>query len=79
MPVSLLTWANLNHTLCGFESDILYEIFNLGKWYWPWCELYLTIIGLIGFIVNFIIITIVHSAIDKLGLRNKETNHVKNN
>lgn len=27
MPVSLLTWANLNHSLCGVHNDPFYEIF----------------------------------------------------
>jgi len=27
LPMSLLTWANLNHSLCGVHNDPFYEMF----------------------------------------------------
>lgn len=40
-PISLMTWANLNHTLCGTDSDPVWRLFELGKWYYPLAEVYL--------------------------------------
>jgi hypothetical protein len=58
MPASLLTWANLNHGLCGHHSDPLYEHFNMGKWYWLIAEVYLLLASLIiGYGVNYLVIS----------------------
>lgn len=48
MPISLMTWANLNHSLCGLHSDPAYELLNLGKWYWLVSEIYLTMAQFVG-------------------------------
>lgn len=62
MPVSILTWANLNHSLCGHHSDPVYEHLELGRWYWLAAELYLLIASLLlGFGGNLLLISMVHS------------------
>ena len=40
-PLALLTWANLNHSLCGTDSDPVWLHFELGKWYYLLGEGYL--------------------------------------
>lgn len=61
MPVSILTWANLNHSLCGHHSDPVYELLQLGRWYWLIAELYLLIASLVlGFGGNLMLISLVH-------------------
>ena len=40
-PISAMTWANMNHTLCGVDNDIFYNTFDLGKWYYLFAEVYL--------------------------------------
>jgi TMEM164 family len=57
LPVSLLTWANLNHSLCGVHNDPFYEMFQLGKWYWFWADFYLTLACFVGFIANIVLVT----------------------
>ena len=44
-PISLLTWANLNHTLCGVGNDPFYSHFNLGYTYYFWSDFYLLFPG----------------------------------
>lgn len=57
MPVSALTWANLNHTLCGVDNDPFYKAFDLGKSFYFWSELYLLFSCCVGYLVNYVIIT----------------------
>ena len=59
LPTSLVTWANLNHSLCGVENDPFYEHFNLGKWYWLYAEVYLSIVSFLFFFVNYLICRVV--------------------
>ncbi len=40
-PLSHLTWANLNHTLCSVENDPWKTTFNMGIYYYFWAEFYL--------------------------------------
>ncbi len=40
-PLSAMTWANLNHTLCGIDNDPWRTYFNLGKYFFFWAEFYL--------------------------------------
>jgi hypothetical protein len=40
-PLSRLTWANLNHTLCGIDNDPWREYFELKEYYYFWAEFYL--------------------------------------
>lgn len=63
MPVSVLTWANLNHGLCGHHSDPLYSAFELGRWYWLWAEVYLSLACLIGYGYNLLVISLVHRVV----------------
>mmetsp|Transcript_1633 Transcript_1633/g.2889 ORF Transcript_1633/g.2889 Transcript_1633/m.2889 type:complete len:158 (+) Transcript_1633:448-921(+) len=42
-PLSAISWANLNHTLCGVGNDPMYSGFDLGKWYYFFAEYYLMI------------------------------------
>jgi len=58
MPISLLSWANLNHSLCGVHNDPFYEIFQLGKWYWLWADLYLAIACFLGFFINTLLVVV---------------------
>ena len=65
MPMSTLTWANLNHSLCGHHSDPLYDLLQLGRWYWLWAELYLLIASLVlGFGGNLLLISLVHNVLN---------------
>ena len=41
IPLSAITWANLNHGLCGVDNDPFYAFFNLGKWFYVFAEVYL--------------------------------------
>lgn len=40
-PISTMTWANLNHTLCGIDNDPWRVYFGMNKYYYFWAELYL--------------------------------------
>lgn len=40
-PLSEMTWANLNHTLCGLDNDPFYHYFDMGEWYYLWSDIYL--------------------------------------
>lgn len=50
LPLSLLTWANLNYTLCRSDSDPF--LYIIGNWYYILAEYYLNAIG--GVIVLFV-------------------------
>ena len=54
-PLSQLTWANLNHTLCGVGNDPFYENFNLGYTYYFWADFYLLFSSYVGLALNFVI------------------------
>ena len=54
-PLSLISWANLNHTLCGVDNDPFFANFNMGKWYFIWSDLYLLFSCYVGLILNFAI------------------------
>lgn len=55
-PVALLTWANLNHSLCGTDTDPAFYYLNLGKWYYLWAELYLFFLQAVFFLLNTAIV-----------------------
>jgi hypothetical protein len=59
MPIALLTWANLNHTLCGTHSDPVWHLFGLGKWYYPLAEIYLGAAAMAFILVNYAIAYVV--------------------
>ena len=54
-PISHFTWANLNHCLCGTDTDPFYVHLNLGKWYFFIGEFYLGFLGFVFFWLNFVI------------------------
>ena len=68
MPMSMITYANLNHALCGFDSDPMYAKFDLGRWYWLWAELYLSAACFFGYGFNLTIISLVHIMVGACGL-----------
>jgi len=71
MPISALTWANLNHTLCGVDNDPFYKMFDLGKWYYIWSDLYLLGSCCVGYLLNYVIIVSVFFLLGLFGLRAK--------
>ena len=54
-PLSQLTWANLNHTLCGVGNDPFYEHLDLGYTYYFWADFYLLFSCYVGLVLNFVI------------------------
>ena len=62
-PISLLTWANLNHSLCGSDTDPFWLHFGLGKWYYILAEFYLgaaaIALGLINYAICYFVKRIV--------------------
>ena len=54
-PLSRLTWANLNHTLCGVENDPFYAHLDLGYSFYLLADLYLLFSCYVGLILNFVI------------------------
>ena len=55
MPIALLTWANLNHTLCGTDTDPVWLLLDLGKWYYPLAEVYLGAAAMAFIVINYTI------------------------
>ena len=54
-PLSRLTWANLNHTLCGVENDPFYGGLELGYSYYLLSDYYLLFSCYVGLILNYAI------------------------
>mmetsp|Transcript_18057 Transcript_18057/g.21207 ORF Transcript_18057/g.21207 Transcript_18057/m.21207 type:complete len:92 (+) Transcript_18057:642-917(+) len=52
-PIALLSWANLNHTLCGTDGDPFWLLLGLGKWYYPLAEIYLGAAAIAFIAINF--------------------------
>jgi hypothetical protein len=40
-PISAMTWANLNHTLCAVDNDPWRAYFGMHKFFYFWSEFYL--------------------------------------
>jgi len=40
-PISAMSWANLNHTLCGIDNDPWRVLFGMHKYFYFWAEAYL--------------------------------------
>lgn len=78
-PLSLLTWANLNHTLCGVDNDPIYVIFELGETYYMWADVYLGAACYLALGANLAICYIVKRLIlgDKSGFTTTPTEHDK--
>ena len=62
-PVALITWANLNHCLCGTDSDPFWRLLGLDKYYWIIAEIYLGAITFLTFAINIAICYIVKRVI----------------
>jgi hypothetical protein len=67
-PVSLYTWANLNHTLCGVGNDPFFKQFFPNETYYLWAEFYLMFSCYVGIILNLIICLIVKQSFKQLGI-----------
>lgn len=54
-PLGALTWANLNHTLCGIENDPWREYFGMHKYFFFWADFYLAFTShLFNYLVAFL-------------------------
>lgn len=62
MPISILSWANLNHALCS-ASDPFEEFFGLGETYYFWATGYWILAFPITALCNYIIVNIVQKLI----------------
>jgi hypothetical protein len=51
-PISALTWANLNHTLCAVDNDPWRAYFGMHKYFYFWSELYLALTSVVTY--NFV-------------------------
>ena len=40
-PMSAMTWANLNHTLCGIDNDPWRATFGMREYFYYWADYYL--------------------------------------
>jgi hypothetical protein len=69
MPMAYLTWSNLNHSLCGTESDPIWVNLDTGKWYYVYAELYLGLCVFIFTYLNIAICYLVHSLFTAMGLK----------
>jgi len=70
-PIALLTWANLNHTLCGTDTDPVWLLLGLGKWYYIFSELYLGAAAFLFCALNFAICYVVKRVV----LRDETCSH----
>ena len=53
-PISAITLANLNHTLCGIDNDPFRRYFQMGKYFYFWAEFYLWLNSLLGVTFTYI-------------------------
>jgi len=47
-PLSAMTWANLNHTLCSVDNDPWKAYFGMGKHYFFWADFYLALTSIVS-------------------------------
>lgn len=47
-PLSAMTWANLNHTLCSVDNDPWKAYFGMGKHYFFWADFYLALVSIVS-------------------------------
>ena len=47
-PVSAMTWANLNHTLCSVDNDPWKAYYGMGKWFYLWSDFYLGLTSVVS-------------------------------
>ena len=46
-PISAMTWANLNHTLCAVDNDPWRAYFGMHKFFYFWSEFYLCLTSVV--------------------------------
>lgn len=51
-PLSAMSWANLNHTLCGIDNDPWRVYFGMHKYFYFWAEVYLGLTSLVFNTIN---------------------------
>jgi len=51
-PLSAISWANLNHTLCGIDNDPWRVLFGMHKYFYFWAEGYLGLTSLTVSLIN---------------------------
>lgn len=51
-PLAAMTWANLNHTLCGIDNDPWRRLFGMHKYYYFWSEAYLMLTSTLALFCN---------------------------
>jgi hypothetical protein len=59
-PISALTWANLNHTLCGIDNDPWRVLFGMHKYFYFWADGYLSLTSHALNLVNVMASRIIH-------------------
>lgn len=69
MPLSRITWANLNHTLCGVKNDPFYVYLELGEHYYLCGDLYLMLGCFVGHCIN---VPLVWTALKLFGKEKKD-------
>jgi len=69
MPLSMTTWANLNHALCGIDNDPFYAYFDLGEWYYFWSDGYLLFSCMVGYLLNYVIQVVVFAVLRVTGMK----------
>ena len=58
-PLSAMTWANLNHTLCGVDNDPWRVTFGMHKYFYFWADFYLGLTSHAVCLLNVIIVVLV--------------------
>ncbi|CAD8043136.1 unnamed protein product [Paramecium primaurelia] len=53
LPISLMTWANLNFMLCRPDHDPFVPY--IGNWYYVFSEFYLNLVSIMAFVIVFIL------------------------
>eukprot|EP00347_Sterkiella_histriomuscorum_P008871 403343426 len=54
-PISAMTWANLNHTLCGIDNDPWRVTFGMHKYFYLWADGYLQLASVTISFLNYYI------------------------
>eukprot|EP00347_Sterkiella_histriomuscorum_P003746 403363105 len=54
-PISAMTWANLNHTLCGIDNDPWRVTFGMHKYFFFWADGYLQLASVTISFLNYYI------------------------
>lgn len=67
-PVSAMSWANLNHTLCGCDNDPFYVILGSNKYFYLFADGYLGLISVGMWVVNYVIVKAVIAILTSMGM-----------